>query len=128
MVSLETTFLVDLRRGDSVAVAKARQLEASGEVKAVTPPAAAELLIGAFRFGNDHVLRTRQLLEALIWLDMDREACEEVGHLGSELMARGQNIGATNLFIAAISKRHGHTLLTRDSAFARVPGLSVETY
>lgn len=128
MVSLETTFLVDLRRGDAAAVEKARELEASGEVRAVTPPAAAELLLGAHRFGPERVGRTRELLRSLVWLNMDFEACEEAGRLGAELMRRGESVSSTDLFIAAISKRHGHGVLTRDVAFARIPGLPVERY
>ncbi|MFQ6013441.1 MAG: PIN domain-containing protein [Thermoplasmata archaeon] len=128
MVSLETTFLVDLRRGDPAAVAKARELEAAGETKCVTPPVAAELFLGAYRFGTEHVVRTQSLLASLVWLDMDREACEEAGRMGAELLARGEAIGAADLFIAATSKRHGHRLLTRDRAFPRVPGLTVEAY
>ena len=59
---------------------------------------------------------------------MDREACEEAGKIGAELLARGEAIGSADLFIAATSKRHGQRLLTRDRGFARVPGLVVESY
>ncbi len=128
MVSLETTFLVDLRRGEPAAVAKAEVLEAARETKAVTPPVAAELFLGAHRFGAEHVERTRDLLASLVWLAMDQEACEEAGRIGAELMARGETLGEADLFIAATSMRHGHRLLTRDRAFARVPGLTVEAY
>lgn len=127
-MSLETTFLVDLRSGSPNALAKARDLERTGEPKCITPPAAAELLVGAYRIGGDQVRRTRDLLDSLVWLEMDRESCEEAGKIGAELLSRGEAIGSADLLIAATSKRYGQRLLTRDRGFARVPGLAVESY
>ncbi len=127
-MSLETTFLVDLRNGVPSAVEKARELDRTGEPKCIAPPAAAELLVGAHRIGGAQVARTRELLDSLVWLDMDREACEEAGRIGAELLARGETIGSADLLIAATSKRHRQRLLTRDRGFARVPGLVVESY
>lgn len=128
MVSLDTTFLVDLRKGVPAAMAKAAAMEASGEPKCVTSPAAVELLLGANRVSASQVERTRDLLSSLILLDADMQACEEAGRLGAELLARGEPLSTPDLMIAAISRRHGQTLLTRDQSFARVPGLRVETY
>ena len=128
MASLDTSFLVDLRRGLPSAIAKAEALEAAGEPKCVTPPAAAEFLVNAYRIGGPRLERARALLDSLVLLDMDRESCEEAGRLGTELVSRGESIGAIDLLIAAISKRHGQRLLTRDRAFSGIPGLAVETY
>jgi tRNA(fMet)-specific endonuclease VapC len=128
MVSLDTTFLIDLRKGDPAALAKAKALEESGEPKCVTAPVAAELLIGGHRFGGSQLERTRELLGSFLLLEVDMESCEEAGRLGAALISRGETIGGVDLLVAAISKRHGQRLLTRDRAFARVPGLAVETY
>jgi len=84
--------------------------------------------VGAYRFGGVHLDRTRKLLESLVLLPTDLESCEEAGRMGADLLARGETLGGTDLLIAAISKRHGHRLLTRDRSFARVSGLAVETY
>ena len=128
MVSLETTFLIDLRSGVPAAVKKAEAIESSGEVKCVTPPAAAELWVGAYRFGQRHVARTRALLDSLVLLEMDAEACEEAGRIGADLINSGETMGMADLLIAAVTKRHGQHLLTRDPGFGRVRGLIVETY
>lgn len=128
MVSLDTNFLIDLRKGEPTAVAKAKAIEESGEPKCVTAPVAAELLVGAHRFGGQQLERTRKLLESLVLLDADMEACEEAGRIGADLLSRGGTIGGVDLLVAAISKRHGQRLLTRDRAFSRVPGLTVEAY
>lgn len=128
MVSLDTTFLIDLRKGEPAAAARARELEESGEPRCVTAPVAAELLIGAHRFGGAQLDRTRQLLHSLVLLDTDMESCEEAGRIGADLIARGETIGGVDLLVAAISKRHGQRLLTRERSFARVPGLAIEGY
>ncbi|MGI0148466.1 MAG: PIN domain-containing protein [Thermoplasmata archaeon] len=127
-MSLDTTFLIDLRRGNPAAIAKAKSIEDSGEPRCVTAPVAVELLVGGHRFGGMHLDRTRKLLASLILLSTDVESCEEAGRIGADLLARGEALGGTDLMIAGISKRHGQPLLTRDRSFARVPGLAVETY
>ena len=128
VVSLETTFLIDLLSGVPAAVSRAKALEKAGEPRCVTPPAAAELLIGAYYVGGQELTRAENLLDALLLLQFDREAYREAGQIGADLLSRGESLAATDLFIAAISKRHGQALLTRDRSFASVRGLTVETY
>ena len=128
VVSLETTFLIDLLSGVPAAVSRAKALEKAWETRCVTPPAAAELLIGAYYVGGQELTRAENLLDALLLLQFDREAYREAGRIGADLLSRGEGLGATDLFIAAISKRHRQALLTRDRSFARVRGLTVETY
>ena len=72
--------------------------------------------------------RARELLGSLVLLPFDLEACEEAGRLGSLLISHGEELSSADLIIAAITKRHGQRLLTRDQAFARIRGLTVETY
>lgn len=128
VASLETTFLVDLLRGDPEAIARAKALEDTGEPKCVAPPAVSELLIGAHRIGGRELERAGDLVESLTLLDFDLEACQEAGRLGASLIARGEPMSTVDLLIAAVSKRHGQRLITRDRGFTRVRGLAVETY
>lgn len=128
MASLETTILVDLLRGNPEAIARIRSLEAAGEPKCTTAPAVAEMLIGAYRIGGHELEQAHALVDSLTLLEFDLEACHEVGQLGAALMARGEAMSSNDLLIAAISKRHGQRLITRDRGFTRVRGLVVETY
>lgn len=128
IVSLETTFLVDLLRGVPAAVARGTALDEAGEPRCVTAPAASELLVGAHHLGGSELARATALLDSLTLLDFDLEACHEAGRIGASLIARGETIGTIDLLIAAITKRHGQRLLTRDIGFARVQGLGVEMY
>lgn len=61
-------------------------------------------------------------------LEFDRDACDEAGPMAADLMSRRETMATTDLFIAAVTRRHGQRLLTRDQAFARVRGLTIETY
>jgi predicted nucleic acid-binding protein len=127
-VSLDSSFLIDLLNGEARAAAKSRELDTQVILKAVTPPAAAEVMIGAYHLGRQYLVQARRLLDALPLLSFDGEAIQEAGRLGAELLRRGEPLSQADLFIAAITKRHGHSLLTTDHGFVRVPGLSVETY
>ncbi len=128
MASLETTLLVDLLRGSPEAMAVAKALEDAGEPKCAAAPAISEMLVGAYRVGGRGLEQARALADSLTVLDFDLEACHEVGRLGASLIARGEPMSSNDLLIAAISKRHGQRLITRDRGFTRVRGLSVETY
>jgi len=86
------------------------------------------VLIGAYRLGGPYFERTKALVDGLPLLSFDRSCYHEAGRLGAELLKRGTPLGQGDLFVAAISMRYGERLLTSDRAFARVPGLAVETY
>ncbi len=128
MVSLDSSFVIDLLAGTARAVEKARELDRNGEPRYLTSPAASEILVGGYRLGGAYFSRTKLLVDSLPLLPFDRPSCHEVGRLGSELATRGTPIGEADLFIAAITLRHGERLLTRDRGFLKVPGLSVEGY
>jgi predicted nucleic acid-binding protein len=128
MASLDSTFLIDLLRRVPSAVAHLDRLEAAHEPRFVTPPAAAEVMVGAHGIGGKSLHVAEELIASLPWLEFDRESCRLAGRIEAELIARGEPMSASDLFIAAVSLRHEQRLVTRDRGFARVPGLRVETY
>jgi len=128
MVSLDSSFLIDLLAGERRAVAKAAELDRELEPRFVSAPAASEVLIGAYRLGGPYLERTKALVDSLPLLSIDRACTHEAGRLGAELLKRGSPIGQGDLFVAAISIRYGERLLTNDRGFSRVPGLVVEMY
>jgi predicted nucleic acid-binding protein len=128
MVSLDSSFLIDLLAGDESARHHATLLDNAGKIQFITAPAAAEVLVGGYRAGGRYLDRTKSLLDALPMLPFDRESYHAAGRLAAELLSRGSPVGQSDLYIAAISLRHDQPLLTRDSAFQRIPGLSVLSY
>lgn len=128
MVSLDSSFLIALLAGEASAVAKAGDLDRRGEPKRITPPVASEVLVGAYYLGGVYLERTRTLVDALSLLPFDRAAYDEAARLGAELTRRGRPLSPADLFVAAITIRHGERLLTSDRDFAEVPGLVVESF
>ena len=128
MVSLGSSFLIDLLAGEPGAVSRAAELDRTSEPRFLTAPAASVVLIGAYRLGGSYFERTRALVDGLPLLAFDRAGYHQAGRLGAELLKRGTPLGQGDLFVAAISMRYGERLLTNDRAFSGVPGLAVETY
>lgn len=128
MVSADSTFLIDVLRGHVGAVRRLETLVARREPRFVSPPAVCEVLVGAQLGGEKERRSAEGLLATFSRLEFDEEACRLAGKIGADLVRSGEALSGPDLFIAAISLRHGQPLLTRDRAFARVPGLSVETY
>jgi predicted nucleic acid-binding protein len=128
MVSLDSTYLVDLLRRRPTAVRAAERIRDAGEERTIAPPAAVEVLTGGHFLGGAHLEQARELLASLRPLPFDDEAIDLTARVAAELLARGISLGQADLLIAGISLRHGEPVLTRDTAFARVPGLAVRTY
>src|SRR5437660_10556128 len=107
MASLETTFLIDLLRDRAAAIQLAKTLDASGEPRCVTAPAAAEVLIGAHLQGGRSLERAKELLDSLVLLNFDRESYTEAGRLGALLIERVEEMSTTDLSRAPTAKRPG---------------------
>ena len=128
MVSLDSSFLIDLLLGKPAAIEKAADLDRRSEPRWISAPAASEVLLGGYYVGGPYLERTRVLIDGLLLHPFDRVAYHEAGRIGAELARRGVPLGQADLFIAAIAIRHGQSLVARDAAFSRVPGLRVEPY
>lgn len=128
MRCLETTFIVDLAKGDPDARRKVQDLEEAGEPLAVASPTIAEALQGAYFRGGSVLRDTLDVISNLEVLDIDARVASEAGRMGAELLRRGAAVATVDLLIAAAARGRGAILVTRDSAFSRIPDLAVETY
>lgn len=62
-------------------------------------------------------------------IPFDDNSALDAAELRAELVAAGQVIGPHDLLIAGISRTHGLTLVTNNTAeFKRVPGLKIEDW
>jgi len=125
---LDSTFLIDLLKGDEAAAGKMREIEALGEGVSVPAPCLAEVLLGAHFKGGDLLRDTLDVVARLDVLEVDAAVAGEAGRLGAELLRRGEGLPTTDLLIAACARLGGQVLVTRDTDFARIPGLAVEGY
>ncbi len=91
--------------------------------------AAGELRYGAERRGSARLSASvAEVLGALAIAPLEPPVDETLGHLRSDLEARGVAMGANDLWIAAHALTLDCVLVTRDKAFERVEGLKVETW
>jgi tRNA(fMet)-specific endonuclease VapC len=89
-----------------------------------------------FLYGARKSRRVAHVLSSLaaFWaplesLPFDDACAEQYGPIRADLEAAGTPIGANDLMIAAIAKRHDVTLVTHNvDEFIRVPGLRVEDW
>ncbi|HKZ49104.1 MAG TPA: type II toxin-antitoxin system VapC family toxin [Thermoplasmata archaeon] len=128
MRCLETTFVIDLLRGDAVAAELARTWHEAGEDLAVAAPTIAEVLTGAYYRGGEALKAALSLLAQLEVLEIDRAVASEAGRIGAGLMRQGSAASRTDLLIAAAAMANHRILVTRDERYSQVPGLLVESY
>ena len=131
MRCLDTTFLIDLTRDPVRMKALADKVESEGAV--TTEISVFELYAGAYRDGRPVprlVEAAYTVLRRAEVLPLTRRASLKAAELSSQLRARGDEVGALDVLIAAIALVNGvETVMTRDPEdFRRIPGIRVETY
>jgi tRNA(fMet)-specific endonuclease VapC len=102
-----------------------------GDHVGISMPTVGELIAGAeYSATRDRNLPLVQkaVRRLFIW-PFDLSAAQEYGRLYAELRRRGRIIGQIDMQIAAIAlKLSNCTLVTADSDFAAIPGLSIEDW
>ena len=94
-------------------------------------PVVAELSAGAENSSTRHrnLPALRQTLLGIRTWPFDRKAAEEFGRLFAFLKRNGRQMGQNYIQIAAIAISLGGTVLvTKDSDFAAIPGLTIEDW
>jgi len=125
---VDATFPIDVLKGLQGAVEKAREMEEGGDLVGIPASAVAEVLVGAYFKGGALLERTVALLNQFEVLPADQAVAYEAGRLGAAMRRRGYRMAAADLLVAATCTAAHHHLVSRDGAFGRVPGLTVEQY
>lgn len=128
MVCLETSFVIDVLRGEEVARDTLDAIESEGVRPTVTPVGAAEVWVGAQLGSTAEREATASLLESLTWLSFTRQAAELAGDIRASLTENGEVIGITDAMIAGLAIDHDEVLVTRDWHFERIPDLRTRIY
>jgi len=131
--AVDTTYLIDLLRGDPGAVEKARELDEAGGA-ATTAINLFEITYGIYR--SRHVDHERRLSEAnrlfsrMDIFPLDARAAIEAGKTLGALSREGRIIDILDGMIGAIAATNGcDTIITRNvDHFNRLPNLKIETY
>lgn len=128
MKCVDASFCIDLANGNPGAVAKAADLSKIGERLAIPAPALTEFLVGAFHQGGRRLSQALELVSELDVLDVNEPISIEAARAGGECARRGETVGTMDLLVAATARHHHAHVLSRDSDFARISGVILETY
>lgn len=131
MVCLDTSFIIDVLRGDQKAKKTTDDLIANNDTTSITTPTLMELQTSIAL--NRRGLREQNLIDKIIAssviLPLDSKSATRAGEIEAELILSGEMIPPIDIMIAAIALQNKESVLTRNSKhFARIPGLEVRTY
>jgi tRNA(fMet)-specific endonuclease VapC len=110
---------------------RARQARMHGVLVGTCMPVVCELFFGVENSASrdkNHKRLVHSLAKVVCW-PLDRKAAEEYGRLAAHLKQAGRIIQQIDLQIAAIAISLGNcTVVSADTDFAAVPGLTVEDW
>lgn len=127
---LDTTFLIDLLRGDPAAVDRARELEEDLVQQRVSTMTLVELSYGVAR--SHQPADERRMVEEVLATKpahpADTAVMRKAGQLAGELANQGQTIGDGDVIIGAIAEIIGESVLTRNVKDFERLGVDIEPY
>jgi predicted nucleic acid-binding protein len=128
---LDTSFIIDLLKGQKGAVQKMKSLEAEAIATNISSPSIFELYVG-ITLSKKSGAEKRRIIDSLSsWgtLPLDTESAKTAGRIYGQLMTEGMMIDAEDAMIAGIALENGEEVLTRNiKHFERIPGISIVTY
>lgn len=128
---LDASFLIDLLRGDSGAIATARELEENLVQQRLSSMTLFELYYGVARSNQSE--REREKVENVLASKpvhpADTAVMRKAGRLSGELANDGDTVDDGDLIIGATADVVGEPVLTRNvDDFERIGTVDVETY
>ncbi len=125
-VLLDSNFIVALFEQDP----GAQSALLAAERVFVPSVALGELYYGAQKSGRreENVARVDRFAAANEVLSPDVESARHYGAIRDALRRQGRPIPDNDIWIAAIARQHGLTLITRDAHFQAVEGLAVGSW
>lgn len=131
-VTVDTSVLIDLLRGDPGTLTQLDRLEGQGLSPTLSSVAVFEVLSGVeFTKSKSERARLEILLRQLPIEPFDIDSARRAGELRAELLRAGASPGAPDVMIAGHALARGHTLVTRDRNLAEaasVFGVAVVFY
>jgi len=131
MACLDTTFLVDLIRGEKKVLDTLEKLEKSEENISISSISVMELVMGASISNNASIENDKimKLLESLIILNFDKDCAILAGEIQASLRKSGNLIDLEDIMIGATAVNQNEILITKNKRhFEKIRNLEIETY
>jgi tRNA(fMet)-specific endonuclease VapC len=115
MPAFDTSFIVDLLRGNEEALKKLAEMEAGDITLSTTEINVLELYKGAYLSMKTHknLEEIMEILESFQVLELEESVYEFFASLSANLLSRGRPIGVFDELIAAIVLCHDGKIITR---------------
>jgi predicted nucleic acid-binding protein len=130
-VILDTSFLIDIQRGDDAAVAMAEEIEAGDRPRRVPHVVLYELYVGVGK-GVQSERTEAKLDEVLSTLPLEPTTpaiARRAGRIEGVLQADGGAVGAVDALVGATALAYGEPVVTADvEDFERMPDVAVVSY
>lgn len=131
MVCLDTSFIIDVLRGDQKAKKTTDDLIAIKDTTSIATPTLMELQTSLTL--NSRGVREHHLIDKIIAssviLPLDSKSAVRAGEIEAQLILSGEMIPPVDIMIAAIALQNKEAVLTRNvKHFERVAELEVRTY
>lgn len=127
----DTTFVVDLLRGDEDAMAFHDLLERGSRPQKLASITVFELYEGLIRAGTPAEERSaiQTVLDSKSVVEADADIMRSAGRVSGELLNGGERIDREDCIIAATALREDEPVVTRNAEhFERVDGVEIRTY
>ncbi len=122
---LDTSVIIDIDRG--VEEEKVEKLDDASPHKTCSVTVT-EYFSGVF-LGSGESGKAEKMLENVEEVPVKGEVAREAGRIIAELTEEGEMIGMNDVYIAAVARVHGDTLLTSDvEHFEKVEGVEVKDW
>jgi predicted nucleic acid-binding protein len=119
MIIADTNAWIDfIKQPESATGTAIRRLLEAGQL-ALVGIVLAEVVRGLRNRGSE----VGELLDALPFVEMDRETWRRAGAIARQMDGSGRPIPMGDVYIAALALENNHEILTRDKHFDRIPGL-----
>ena len=123
---LDTNILIAIFAGD----ANVQQYLTQANEIFVPVVALGELYYGARKSTRieDNIRRIDEFASNCTLLDCDLDTARHYGQIKTNLRVKGRPIPENDIWIAAVARQHGLTVVSRDTHFAEVESLSLEAW
>ncbi len=123
---LDTNIVIALTLGDGAVLAR---LENDVTVY-LSSIVLGELFFGAYRSARveENLERVTELAAHNTVLDCDTSTARHFGRIKNRLRIAGRPIPENDIWIAALARQHGLTLVSRDAHFGEIEGLEVQAW
>lgn len=128
---LDTSFLIDVMRGDGDAVEELKKVESSQIQQKVASITILELYEGVERTltSTEEKEKVERVLGSKPVVSGDASVMERAGRLSGQLRDDGEQIDREDCIVASTALKEGEPVLTgNDKHFKRIDGIEIRTY